>query len=239
MNKDLKEKWNTLLDSLSYQIKEPVLSEEEILNFERNNEITLPDDYRYFLMNIGNGIIIKNVPSELYLGGIKRPIEKQINKRLKLDFPFKETYKSSDEYPDYYHQGKNFKGDTCITAKQKLKYNDTEALNMCRNCKHLDECNDADWKVFHGEDFDGYLDEDSIPYYNGSLCILDMGFEDQYRIILNGPHRGEVWINYWELEFSPVTKTFYDFLIAYKNQDDILKNKNSGALWNFGEEEHG
>lgn len=45
MNKELKEMWNTLLDELSYEVKEHVLSEEEISTLKKNNEITLPDDY--------------------------------------------------------------------------------------------------------------------------------------------------------------------------------------------------
>lgn len=230
---ELKIKWDELLDGLEYEIKDKVLTEEEVVIFEENNGITLPEDYRYFLMNVGNGIIIKNGKFEMVLGRLERPIETNINKRLKLEFPFSEPYKLSYENPSYYYEGKNFKDKECLVAKKKLKYMNSEALEICKNCSYLDECNDAEWKVFYERDFDGYLDEGTVPYHNGSMPILDMGFEDVYRLILNGEHKGEVWLNNWETEFVPVTKTFYDFLLAYKNKDKVLKNKNGGTVWMF------
>lgn len=230
MNNELKNKWDKLLDGLDYKIKDRVLTEEEVSMFEDNNGITLPEDYRYFLLNIGNGIIIKNGIFDMVLGELDKDT---INERLKLDFPFLETYKLNYEYSDYYYEGKNFKGKECVVANKKLKYSDEEALEICKNCSCLDECNDAEWKVFYGPDFEGYLDEGTVPHHNGSMVILDMGFEDEYRLIVNGEHNGEVWLNYWETEFVPVTKTFYDFILAYKNKDRVLRDKNGGVEWDF------
>lgn len=234
MNKELKEKWDKLLDGLDYEKKDKVLTEEEISTFENNNGITLPEDYRYFLKHVGNGIIIKNGASfKMELGYLERPIELNINNRLKLEFPFNKPYKLSYEFEEYYNQGKNFKEQDCSVAVQKLKYDDIEAQNICKTCKHLNECNDASWHVFCKPDFDGYLEEGSVPYHNGSMKILDMGFEDTYRLILTGEHQGEVWLNNWETEFIPVTKNFYDFLLAYKNKDKILTDKDGGTIWKF------
>ena len=167
------------------------------------------------------------------LGYIERPIDKNINNRLKLDFPFIEPYKLNYDYPKYYYDGKNFKGYDCLVAKDKLKYDDKEAIEKCKSCIHFNECNDASWFSFCGLDFDCYLEEGTVPYHNGSMVILDMGVEDQYRLIVTGQHKGEVWLNYWETKFVPITKTFYDFLLAYKNKDKVLRDKAGGTIWNF------
>jgi len=229
----MKEKWDLLLEGLDYKINKNVLTEKDLIKYENDNRIKLPEDYRYFLLKVGNGIIIKNGIFDLCLGYIDIS---QNNERLKLDFPFNEKYKISYEYPNYYYEGKNFKGQECGVAKKVLKYTDEEALSICEKCKYKNECIDAEWKVFLGQNFDGYFPKDGcVPYHNGSLNILDMGFEDEYRLIVSGIHKGEVWLNYWETEFEPVTKTFYDFLLAYKNKDKVLKDKNGGSLWTFKE----
>lgn len=233
MNNEINKRWNNLLNGLEYKVKGSVLTQEEIRTFEKNNEIVLPEDYRYFLMNVGNGIVIKNGIYDLVVGYLERPIEKNINKRLKLEFPFQEQYKLSDDYPEYYYKGRNFKDEKCLVAETKLDYKDDVAIEKCRECPYVNECNDADWQVFYDEKFDGYLKEGSVPYHNGSLVICDMGFEDIYRLILTGEHKGEIWLNVWGTEFIPITKSFYDFLLAYKNKDSILKDKDYGSLWRF------
>lgn len=232
MDNELKRKWDILLDGLEYKVKDKTLSEEEISIYETNNGIILPLDYRYFLMNVGNGIIIKNSIFEITLGYIERPIEKNINNRLKLDFPFDKPYKLDYDYPKYYYEGKNHKDQECLVAKDELKYTDKDAIEKCIGCPYVNECNDADWQVFYDNNFEGYLDEGTVPYHNGSISILNMGFEDEYRLIITGNHKGEVWLNYWETEFVPITKTFYDFLLAYKNKDKILMDKQGGISWN-------
>jgi len=235
MNNELKRKWDMLLDGLLYKVKDRVLTEEEISIYEANNKITLPEDYRYFLMNVGNGIIIKNGIFEMTLGYIERPIDKNINNRLKLEFPFNEPYKLNYDYPKYYYEGKNFKNQECLVAKDNLKYTDKEAIEKCKGCPYVDECNDAEWQVFYDDIFEGYLDEGTVPYHNGSIVILNMGFEDEYRLIITGSHKGEVWLNYWETEFVPVTKTFYELILAYKNKDKVLRDKTGGVNWMFND----
>lgn len=211
MKNSLKEKWDDLLDGMEYKIILKPLNEEEVLLFEKNNEISLPEDYRYFVTNVANEITIKCGVFEFIIKGIECPIEKNINKRLKLEFPFDKHY---------------------FLYEKKLNSESDLAKDICKKCNKLDECNDASPSLFEKDNTTNMANED-IPYYNGSLLILDMGFEDQYRLVLNGPHKGEIWLNYWETEFEPVTKTFYDFLLAYKTKDKVLTDKFGGVVWNF------
>jgi hypothetical protein len=167
------------------------LSQDEIILFETLNSIVIPEEYKLFLMTIGNGIKIDIDKKDCrYVYGIKRPILKRHNRRLKMDFFFEEPYHQRLSTHDFQLPL------DCIDPEGELE-------GSCIKCRHLDHC-------FYA--FDEKLDDYDHMMYNGAYPICYAGCTYMYFLILNGIHKGEVWINNETSDFAPSKKSFADFL---------------------------
>ena len=181
----------SFLDSVSYVPLDAPLTQEEILTFEHINNIVIPDEYREFLTTIGNGIKIDVGKKDArYICGIKRPVNKRFNRRLKLSFSFDEPYHNRLNTHDFQLPI------DCIDPE-------SEDESSCVRCHHLDDCFYA-----YAEE----LDEYDHMIYNGAYPIFYAGCTYMYFLIISGPHNGEVWINNESSDFSPSKSTFCSFL---------------------------
>ena len=148
-----------IFKSLSYETIDVCLSKEEVETFEHNNKIIFPEQYREFLLYIGNGVQFKNGK---IIKGIKRPVEKQINKRSSYRFLFKEGMNaylniSPKPYPRY--DGKLPQYDDCIDPENWEE--------GCNKCQHYMECIDTDYDIYSLDDsayFNGCHDLDGMFY---------------------------------------------------------------------------
>ena len=178
------------------------LSKKEVEDFETLNNISLPDDYKFFLTHIGNGIrifmnnryskIIRRIKStDRIVLGIERPVNKQYNKMLQKDcifdtaFDDQVTRRSTDLFED------------CIDPVRV--YNDIK----CEKCHHFDICPFADGIE---------LPKEQMPYYSGVYPICKAGCTYQYCLIVTGKHRGEVWMDNELSTFIPMKENFTQFL---------------------------
>ena len=185
------------LDEIICEVQ-PTLTEEQIAYFEKNNNITLPVQYREMLLKEGNGLKIHyKTPEEGVFHGdthyrVIRGINwkrKSRNKRLSRPFMFGE--KTSIDINDLpYPQ-----------FKDCLEHILSEADDICNICDHKYEC------VF------SYAGEyTSTPFYNGTLKLLDAGCTYSYHLILNGPRRGEIWFSNENEQFLRYAKSFKEFI---------------------------
>ena len=166
------------------------LTEEEIKTYEEKNQISLPLEYRRFLKEIGNGIrFVEPNPQFRYRCGDLQYREihgielKRIKRHYKYVFPFgKEGYQ--DDRPSY----------------PECKFNKGEDLeDVCLACDHRYICPD------------GIEDHTENVMHHGSMEITYAGCGYYYDLILNGPHRGEVWAS-GEGWFKPFKKSFSEYL---------------------------
>ena len=181
----------SILNKVSFEPLDKPLTPEEISTFERLNSIVLPEEYKYFLTTIGNGIKINVDKKEArYIYGIKRPVSKRSNRRLKIAFSFDEPYHERLNTHNFQLPS------DCIDPE-------SEEEGSCLRCKHIDDCFYA-----YAED----LDEFDHMIYNGAYPICYAGCTYMYFLIINGAHKGEVWINNETSDFAPSKKTFGEFL---------------------------
>lgn len=142
-------------------------------------------------MCIGNGIKISvNGDEERYVRGIRRPVSKRYNRRLKMDFLFNNAYHQR-ENPNPLPEFKD-----CLDPEGKTD-------DACDKCKHLDTC-------FYA--FSDTFDDSNYPYYNGAYPICYAGCTYTYFLIITGEKRGEVWIDNELTDFVPVKQDFVSFL---------------------------
>ena len=186
------EKSFAFLKDIEYQTIEPALKESEISVFEDINNICLPDDYRYFLTHIGNGIsfVTNGDNCERVIYGIKRSKLNKENKLLQKEFLFTKPFLHKDnlEPTDWFQD--------CINPEH-------EDEEICEQCKHFEKCPFAF--------VDSYF-VDEYPYYSGVLPICYAGCTYTYFLILTGKHRGEIWFdNEWR-DFIPSKQSFAEFL---------------------------
>ena len=166
------------------------LSEEEINAYEEKNKIRLPLEYRRFLKEIGNGIrFVEPNPQFRYQCGRLQyreiyGIELRKNRKYyKYAFPFGEEGYLNDHpfYPE------------CV-------FNRGEDLeDVCLACDHRYICPD------------GIEDFTEKAMHHGSMEITYAGCSYYYNLVLNGPHRGEVWAS-GDDWFRPFKKSFSEYL---------------------------
>lgn len=166
------------------------LTEEEVKDYEEKNQISLPLEYRRFLKEIGNGIrFIEPNPQFRYQNGRLQYREiygielKKNRKHYKYVFPFgKEGYQ--EDHPFY---------PECV-------FNRGEDLeDVCLACDHRYICPD------------GIEDFTEKAMHHGSMEITYAGCSYYYNLILNGPHRGEVWAS-GDDWFRPFKESFSEYL---------------------------
>ena len=186
------------LKYIKYKPLDAPLSSKEIETFEKLNNVSLPEDYKYFLMNIGNGVRLFVGTNPFQNGrvvfGIERPVCKRYNKMLQKDCIFDEpfddrvTRKPTDLFDD------------CIDPVRI--YNDIK----CGKCPHFDLCPFA-----YGDS------DDDRPYYSGLYPLTHAGCTYVYYLIVKGKHRGEVWMDNDGSAFVPMKSSFSEYLkwLAY------------------------
>ncbi|MBR2895911.1 MAG: SMI1/KNR4 family protein [Oscillospiraceae bacterium] len=175
-----------------YEVLDAPLTSEEVSKFERLNNISLPEEYKYFLTTIGNGIRLHlhsflDEVEERTIYGIPRPVSAQYNRRLALEFPFDEPYHEHLDTHDFDYP------EDCIDPDG----------DSCEGCHHFDHC-------FHV--YPETLDTFDHMIYNGTTPILYAGCAYTYFLILSGKHRGEIWINNELEDFAPAKPSFSAFL---------------------------
>lgn len=181
----------SFLNDVAFELIDTPLSEHEIKEFEELNGIMLPEEYRYFLKYIGNGIVIKKGDKDLrHVNGIRRPMEKRYNNRLALNFIFNKVY----------HERAN---SSPIIPFEDCIDPEGESDDSCDKCKHLNECFYA-----YSDSFDGL----NYPYYNGAFPVCYAGCTYTYFLVVSGKRRGEVWIDNELMDFVPVRQSFSSFL---------------------------
>lgn len=179
-----------MLDGVDYQQLD-CLTEEEISSFEEKNQIELPLEYRRFLKEIGNGIrFAEPNPQFQYPNGQIRYREvfgieiKKTHEHYKYVFPFRKEGYQGDDNPNY----------------PECDYNMGEDLeDVCLACEHRYICPDGP------EEFT------EMAMHHGTMEITYAGCTYYYYLVLNGPHRGEVWISS-EDRFIPFKKSFSEYL---------------------------
>ena len=80
---------------------------------------------------------------------------------------------------------------------------ESEDEDSCLRCHHLDDC-------FYA--YSEELGEFDHMIYNGAYPICYAGCTYMYFLIINGAHKGEVWINNETSDFAPSKKSFGEFL---------------------------
>ena len=179
------------LADVNYRVVEPPLTEDEISKLEELNEINFPGEYRQFLTTIGNGIKIdRGERGTRYIYGFPRPIEKHVNRRYKWDFIFETAYHRREKTHKF-----SFPED-CLDI-------DDHDEEICKQCRHKDSC-------FYSDA--GDLDDYDNVIYNGACPLCYAGCTYTYFLVLNGSHRGEVWINNEDDDFAPTKASFSEFL---------------------------
>ena len=181
----------SFLRQTSYEPLDDPLTQEEISIFEQLNNIVIPDEYKQFLTTIGNGIKIDVGKKDTrYVYGVKRPVSKRLNRRLKMKFTFDEPFHERLNTHDFQLPS------DCIDPE-------SENEGSCLRCHHLDDC-------FYA--YSEELDEFDHMIYNGAYPICYAGCTYMYFLIMNGTHEGEVWINNETSDFAPSKKSFGEFL---------------------------
>lgn len=181
----------SFLQEIAFEPLDAPLTQEEIILFEQLNGIVIPAEYKQFLVTVGNGIKIDVGKKDCrYVYGIKRPISKRLNRRLKMDFSFEEPYHERLNTHEFQLPS------DCIDPEGDLE-------DSCVKCQHLDNCFYA-----YAEELDDY----DHMIYNGAYPICYAGCTYMYFLIVNGTHRGEVWINNETSDFAPSKKIFGEFL---------------------------
>lgn len=191
------------LDKLPCEVQD-ALTEEQIAHFEEINQIKLPIQYREMLLTEGNGLRIhyKTPEDSVFRGEVHHRIisgikwdEKFPNDRLSRPFIFGQKIKGDiDELP-------------FPQFNDCLRHTVSDCEGVCRICDHRKECI---YSLTEPARFG--LPYRNTPFYNGTLELVDAGCTYSYHLILNGPHRGEVWFSDENLVFFPWSKSFKEFL---------------------------
>lgn len=165
------------------------ISKKEIVEFEEAHEITLPNDYSFFLSEIANGglgLLSLNQSGEFddigrVWGVLKKSfMYKYEAKIMNLD-QFISTYKNSPDFIKEYVDIREFREKYCekYSSKLKLQLNLFEDFGVFEGEKFVEE--------LHGEYFS------SSNHFNGALIIDDYGCNHYGLLIVSGKFRGTVW----------------------------------------------
>ena len=198
-DKCLKEKFD-FLKNVKYKPLEKALTDKEVEEFEKLNNVTLPEDYKYFLTHIGNGICIinDNYPYKSWnprganrqIWGIERKKLFEKNDSLAKNFLFDKPFLRRDGAKPL---------DWFVDCINPLLDNDAN----CEKCGHFKVCPFVCVEA---------LDTYQLPYYNGALPICYAGCTYRYCLVLTGGHRGEVWMDNELDDFVPSKPSFCEFL---------------------------
>ena len=176
------------------------LTKKKIEKFEKINDIVLPEDYKYFLTHIGNGVCIytKSRPhlflntngGKRYVYGLNKQMLGKRNNLFSKEFLF-----DKDFLTRYGENSKDWFED-CLSP--------THDDPICDTCKNVYDCPFACT--------DALEENYGIPYYRGVLPICKAGCTYQYCLVLTGCHKGEVWQDNELSDFFKNNSSFTEFL---------------------------
>ena len=165
---------NLFFNELSYERLDNCLTETEIDSFEKNNNVKIPEQYRCFLLYIGNGIRLCNGK---VIQGLKKPVEKLYLKRLSHRFLFKDGinyYLKIEPKPYPRYDDKFPQYEDCLDP--------INLENGCNKCKHYMECIDSLY------DDNPLYDPMDNAFFNGCFDLHDTRL-----LIFTGDSKGQVW----------------------------------------------
>lgn len=193
---------NLFFSELSFECLDACLTENEIASFENNNNVKIPEQYRYFLLHIGNGIKTSNGK---IICGLRRPVHKYHLKRISYRFLFKEGINDylkiePKPYPRYDEKFPQYE-DCHDTINLK---------NGCKECNHYMECIDTCY------DENPLYDPEDNAFFNGCFDL-----HDSRLLIFTGDSRGQVW-RYPEADSGVLYPEFKDFFeyVKYSFMND-------------------
>ena len=186
----------TIFGANSHQYRfRKVLQEEEVQKFEECYQIRLPEDYRNFLLEVGNG-----GAGPYY--GINRledavvDYHKDKKDYLKEPFPHTEDWNWSSsifqvwdwisrsnmiELSDFFHQK------YLLTSEEEVSKPEWEAIKLFSGMVNEDT-SDFFESVYSREYFNKSID-------SGSIDICDYGCGLRFKLIISGPERGNIWFD--------------------------------------------
>ncbi len=169
-----KDKIDLFFSQFSLECLDDCLTENEIVCFEENNNVKIPEQYRGFLLYIGNGIRLSNGNT---IRGIRRPIQKYHLKRISYRFLFKDGMNDylkiePNPYPRYDNKFPQY--ENC--------YDTINLENGCKECNHYMECIDTCY------DDNPLYDPEDNAFFNGCFDLRDTRY-----LIFTGDSRGQVW----------------------------------------------
>ena len=168
--------------------------EDRLIAFEKVNDTRFPVEYRRFLLEIGNGIRIPRPSSRTYSSNGYRYVV-GLPKKLKKEPELSKSFLITDRYDETTKE-------LYISPDCYLENSDTNCIdNICMCCSYREIC-------------PLYMDEDSNEdaFFDGTCFLVSAGCTYSYHLIMNGPHRGEVWLADNGNYFVPISKSFSEFL---------------------------
>lgn len=175
-------------------VPEQKCSEDRLIAFEKVNDTRFPIEYRRFLLEIGNGIQIPEPPSRTYDSNGYRYVV-GLPKKLKKEPELSKSFLITDKYDETTKE-------LYISSDCYQENPDTNCIdNICMCCSYRDIC-------------PLYMDEYSYEdaFFDGTCFLVSAGCTYSYHLIMNGPHRGEVWLADNGNYFVPISKSFSEFL---------------------------
>lgn len=172
------EKLFPVLKEIDYFYQKPV-DDSFAADFEKINRVHIPEQFRAFVVYVGNAVKFTSDRTNFkyVINGL--PMTKKGKPRksaaLSMPFPFDRDW-TLQFYDDKFELYNTF--EDCL-----LRLNPENDI-CCDMCKYGEICIDS---------LAGYIDEYNLPERNGSLMLVDMGCGMEYRLVMNGPHFGEVW----------------------------------------------
>ncbi len=195
-----------------YLIK-PCLSEKELAEFEEENALQLPDDYRTYLKFFGNG------GAGPHYGVI--PLKLAVSESFPLDVPFKFTLPyfpdvEADQFFEFDHKTRTTQ--YFFTSREALIeaiYGTEELYQKATN--YVDE---ATLDAFTDEQYKEYQ---AFTKYGGILWLCEEGCGHISFLVVRGEQYGTMW--------GDSTVSDYGIFPHTKKSDRVFKTRRSFAEW--------
>ena len=196
------EKLFPVLKELDYYYQKPV-DESFAADFEKINRVQIPELFRAFVVNVGNAVNFTagRTDFEYVINGLPMTQRGKPRKSSTLSKPFP------------FDRGWNLQ-----LSDDKFELHNTFEDCLLRLYPEDDICcNKCDYGEICVDSMSEYTDEYSLTEHNGSLMLADMGCGMEYRLVMNGPHFGEVWF-FSECAIKKAANDFGVFLDSFLHE---------------------
>ncbi len=220
--------------SHKYKFNNPI-SKKELEEFENYYDIILPEEYREFICELGNGGAgpyygIKKLQDSIV------EYHREDKNYLKEDFPHKENWNWSSklfeifdflrgngtgELNDYYHKK------YLLVSEYEVDKEEWEAIKLFSgniNSEIADFFENVYWREYFSKDID-----------KGSIDVCEYGCALRFKLIVTGEERGNIWFDERPdtMGISPVKNkvdkkmSFYEWYTSWLDDsiEEILKQK--------------